>query len=53
MDRWFNSMVIERLQDEVEGNLDASWGRTYDIENYIIGLSTVVIILGVVVWLVF
>lgn len=41
------------LQDEVEGNLDATWGGTYDTENYIIGVVAVVIILGIVVWLVF
>lgn len=41
------------LRDEVEGNLDATWGGTYDTENYIIGLATVVIVLVVVVWLVF
>ncbi len=41
------------LQDEVEGNLDATWGGTYDTENYIIGIITVVIILGTIIWLVF
>jgi len=47
MDRGFYQMVNERLQDkgcktslqdEVEGNLDATWGGTYDTENYIIGV---------------
>jgi hypothetical protein len=37
----------------MEGSLDATWGGTYDPENYIIGVVAVVIILGVVVWLVF
>jgi hypothetical protein len=41
------------LQDEVEGNLDATWGRMYDMENYIIGVVTVVIILVIVLLLVF
>ena len=41
------------LRDEVEGNLDATWGGTYDTENYIIGVVAVVIILVVVVWLIF
>ena len=40
------------LQDEVEGNLDATWGGTYDTENYIIGVVTVVVILGLVIWLI-
>jgi hypothetical protein len=41
------------LQDEVEGSLDATWGRMYDMENYIIGVVTVVIILVIVLLLVF
>ncbi len=41
------------LQDEVEGNLDATWGGSYNTENYIIGVVTVIIILGVVLPLVF
>jgi hypothetical protein len=41
------------LQDEVEGNLDATWGGTYDTENYIIGIITTVIILGTIFWFVF
>ncbi|WP_277639750.1 hypothetical protein [Bacteroides graminisolvens] len=41
------------LQDEVEGNLDATWGGSYNTENYIIGVVTVIIILGIVLPLVF
>ena len=41
------------LQDEVEGNLDATWGGSYNTENYIIGVVTVIIILGIVLSLVF
>lgn len=51
--RWLLKGCKTSLQDEVEGNLDATWGGTYDTENYIIGVAAVVIILGVVVWLVF
>ena len=40
------------LQGEVEGNLDATWGGTYDTENYIIGVIFVVIVLGIIVWLI-
>ena len=40
------------LQDEVEGNLDATWGGSYNTENYIIGVVTVIIILGIVLPLV-
>lgn len=41
------------LRDEVEGKFDATWGGTYDTENYIIGVVTVVIILGIIIWLLF
>ncbi len=50
---WLIHRCKTSLQDEVEGNLDATWGGTYDTENYIIGVATVIIILGLVVWLVF
>lgn len=43
--RWILKGCKTRLQDEVEGNFDATWGGTYDSENYIIGLATVIIIL--------
>jgi len=51
--RWLFKGCRTSLRDETEGNLDATWGGTYDTENYIIGIATVVIILGAVVWLVF
>jgi len=51
--RWLLKGCKTSLQDEIEGNFDAVWGGTYDTENYIIGVATVVIILGVVVWIVF
>jgi hypothetical protein len=51
--RWLLKGCKTRLQDEVEGNFNAVLGGTYDTENYIIGVATVVIILGVVVLIVF
>ncbi|MBP1616063.1 MAG: hypothetical protein H6Q13_3511 [Bacteroidetes bacterium] len=51
--RWLLKGCKTSLQDEVEGNFDATWGGTYDTENYIIGVVTVVIILGIVIWLIF
>ncbi|GET25045.1 hypothetical protein NT017_13740 [Prolixibacter sp. NT017] len=51
--RWLLKGCRTSLQDEIEGNLDATWGGTYDTENYVIGLGTIVIILGIVVRLVF
>ncbi len=51
--RWLLKGCKTSLRDEVEGNLDGTWGGSYDVENYIIGLVTVVIILGVAIWLFF
>ncbi len=51
--RWLLKGCKTSLQDEIEGNFDATWGGTYDTENYIIGVVTVVIILGIVIWLIF
>ncbi|MCF8359785.1 MAG: hypothetical protein K9H26_13570 [Prolixibacteraceae bacterium] len=50
---WLIKGCKTNLRDETEGNLDATWGGTYDTENYIIGIVSVIVILGVVVWLVF
>jgi hypothetical protein len=51
--RWLLKGCNTSLQDEIEGNLDATWGGTYDTENYIIGIITAVIILGLIIWLAF
>ena len=51
--RWLLKGCKTSLQDEVEGNLDATWGGSYNTENYIIGVVTVIIILGVVLPIVF
>jgi hypothetical protein len=51
--RWLLKGCKTLLKDEIEGSLDASWGGTYEIENYIIGVVTVVIIIFLVAWLAF
>ena len=51
--RWLFKGCKTNLRDELEGNLDAKWGGTYEIENYVIGIITTVIILGVIIWLFF
>ena len=51
--RWLFKGCKTSLQDEIEGNLEASWGGTYDLENYIIGVITVLIILGIALFLAF
>ncbi len=48
--RWLLKGCKTSLRDEVEGNLDATWGGSYDFENYIIGLVTSVILIGLIVW---
>ena len=47
--RWLFKGCKTSLKDEIQGNLDATWGGTYDTENYIIGLVTSVIIIGIVI----
>ena len=45
--RWLIKGCRTNLIDEVEGNFDPKWGGTYDFENFIIGVVTVVILLGI------
>jgi len=47
--RWLLIGCKTSLKDEIQGNLDATWGGTYDTENYIIGLVTSVIIIAIVI----
>ncbi|MDO5666161.1 MAG: hypothetical protein Q4G63_13035 [Bacteroidia bacterium] len=49
--RWLLKGCKTNLKDEIEGNLDATWGNTYDTENYIIGIITIAVILGVILLL--
>ncbi|WP_321480956.1 hypothetical protein [uncultured Bacteroides sp.] len=51
--RWLLKGCKTSLRNEIEGNFDGTWAGSYDVENYIIGLVTVVIMLGVVIWLFF
>ena len=51
--RWLLKGCKTNLQDEIEGNLNATWGGTYDTENYIVGIVTVVIIISLIIWLLF
>lgn len=47
--RWIIKGCKTKLRDEIEGNFEGTWGGTYSIENYIIGVSTVILILIIVV----
>lgn len=46
--RWLLKGCKSKLQDEVEGNFEATWGGTYDFENFIIGVVTVIVILAII-----
>ena len=49
--RWLLKGCKTNLKDEIEGNLDATWGRSYDFENFIIGVVTVSVILALILWI--
>ena len=51
--RWLLKGCKTQLKDEIEGNFDATWGGTYDTENYIIGIVTAIITLSLIIWLLF
>lgn len=51
--RWLLKGCKTNLRDEIEGNLDATWGGAYDTENYIIGIVTAIIIIGAIVLMFF
>jgi len=47
--RWLLKGCKTKLKDEVEGNFDATWGGSYRTENYIIGIVTDLILLGIII----
>ena len=49
--RWLLKGCKTKLKDELNGNFEATWGRSYGFENHIIGILTEVIILGIVYWI--
>lgn len=51
--RWLIKGCKTSLKDEIEGNFPSKWGGSYEIENYIIGIITVVFLLGVILYLFF
>lgn len=48
--RWLLKGCKTKLKDEVNGNLEATWGRSYGIENYIIGVISLLILWGIVIF---
>ncbi|NSW45742.1 MAG: hypothetical protein HPY79_08015 [Bacteroidales bacterium] len=51
--RWLLKGCKTSLKDETEGNFDATWGGSYEIENYIIGIITAIIIIAIIILLFF
>ena len=47
--RWLFKGCKTKLRDEIEGNFEATWGVTYDMENYIIGHVTVLVMILIAV----
>ena len=47
--RWLFKGCKTKLRDEIEGNFEATWGVTYDMDNYIIGNVTVLIMILIAV----
>lgn len=43
--RWLLKGCRTKLKDEIEGNLEPKWLKSYDTENYIIGLITSIIMI--------
>ena len=46
--RWLFKGCKTSWKDETEGNLDPTWGSSYDMENYIIGVITAIVVIGLV-----
>jgi len=47
--RWCLKGFKTSFKDEIKGNLEASWGGTYDFENLIIGIIFAGVIITVFV----
>lgn len=42
--RWLFKGCKTKLKDEIEGNFKGKWCKSYDFENYIIGIVTGIVI---------
>ena len=52
--RWLFKGCQTNLGDEVHGRLESkTFLKDYDLENYIIGITATVIILGLAIWMFF
>ena len=51
--RWLFKGCGTKLKDEIEGNFNATWGASSDLENFIIGIVTVIVLIGLAVFIFF
>jgi transposase-like protein len=51
--RWLCKGCKTSLRDEVEGNLSPLILKSYDTENYIIGVVSAFVIISLIAWLMF
>ena len=50
--RWLLKGCKTKLSDEIHGRLEPKWLKSYDTENYIIGLITCIIIVIIAILIV-
>ncbi len=43
--RWVFKGFKTKFKDEVDGNFDAKWGKSYECENFIIGIITSLVLI--------
>ena len=47
--RWFFKRCRTSLRDEINGNFESSWGKSYEFENYLIGVLFAIVVIGIVI----
>jgi len=48
--RWIFKGFSSSIKDEIEGNYDSSWGGSYEFENFIIGIISIIIVLSIIIY---
>lgn len=48
--RWLFKGCKTNLRNEIEGNYPSTWGGSYEIENYVIGLIAAAILIFIIVY---
>jgi len=47
--RWILKSCKTSLKDEINGNLEATWDKSYMFENYLTGVLFAIILVGTVI----